>query len=43
MLRGSLAPQGSVVKVAGIDKLHFAGVARVFDGEEAAMDGDPGR
>src|SRR5487761_1568106 len=36
VLRGSLAPRGSVVKVAGIDTLDFTGVARVFDGEDAA-------
>ncbi len=38
VLRGSLAPNGSVVKVAGIDELRFDGRARVFDGEQAAMD-----
>jgi len=38
VLTGSLAPKGSVVKVAGIDDLHFDGTARVFDGEPAAMD-----
>ncbi|MFV0316649.1 MAG: dihydroxy-acid dehydratase [Microthrixaceae bacterium] len=38
VLRGSLAPNGSVVKVAGIDFDHFEGPARVFDGEAAAMD-----
>ena len=37
ILRGSLAPQGAVVKVAGIDELVFDGTARVFDGEDAAM------
>ncbi len=37
VLRGSLAPRGAVVKVAGIDELHFRGAARVFDGEDAAM------
>ena len=37
VLTGSLAPKGSVVKVAGIDVLQFDGVARVFDGEPAAM------
>jgi dihydroxy-acid dehydratase len=37
VLSGSLAPKGSVVKVAGIDELHFTGTARVFDGEDAAM------
>ena len=38
VLRGSLAPQGSVVKVAGIDQLRFEGTARVFDGEQLAME-----
>ncbi len=38
VLRGSLAPNGSVVKIAGLDRLRFEGVARVFDGEEHAMD-----
>jgi dihydroxy-acid dehydratase len=38
VLRGSLAPNGAVVKVAGIDELRFEGTARVFDGEDAAMD-----
>ncbi|MGH3908829.1 MAG: dihydroxy-acid dehydratase [Pseudonocardiaceae bacterium] len=38
VLRGSLAPEGAVVKSAGFDSAHFAGCARVFDGEQAAMD-----
>ncbi len=38
VLTGSLAPNGAVVKVAGIDFDHFEGRARVFDGEDAAMD-----
>jgi dihydroxy-acid dehydratase len=38
ILTGSLAPKGSVVKVAGIDFDRFEGPARVFDGEDAAMD-----
>ena len=38
VLRGSLAPSGSVVKVAGLDQEHFDGIARVFDREEAALD-----
>jgi dihydroxy-acid dehydratase len=39
VLRGSLAPRGSVVKVAGLtaDQLRFDGTARVFDGEDGAM------
>ena len=38
VLRGSLAPNGAIVKVAGIDVDHFEGTARVFDGEDDAMD-----
>jgi len=38
VLTGSLAPNGAVVKVAGIDFTRFEGNARVFDGEQAAMD-----
>jgi dihydroxy-acid dehydratase len=38
ILTGSLAPKGSVVKVAGIDFQRFDGPARVFDGEDAAME-----
>jgi dihydroxy-acid dehydratase len=38
ILRGSLAPAGAVVKVAGIDQDRFEGTARVFDGENGAMD-----
>jgi dihydroxy-acid dehydratase len=38
VLRGSLAPNGGVVKVAGIDELNFEGTARVFDGEQPALD-----
>jgi dihydroxy-acid dehydratase len=39
ILRGSLAPQGSVVKIAGLDQdPKFTGTARVFDGEQAALD-----
>jgi dihydroxy-acid dehydratase len=37
-LSGSLAPAGAVVKVAGIDQARFDGPARVFDGEEGAME-----
>jgi dihydroxy-acid dehydratase len=39
ILTGSLAPKGSVVKVAGLSKEQrtFEGVARVFDGEDGAM------
>jgi dihydroxy-acid dehydratase len=38
ILTGSLAPKGSVVKVAGIDQLRFEGPARVFDSEDLAME-----
>jgi dihydroxyacid dehydratase/phosphogluconate dehydratase len=38
VLTGSLAPKGAVVKVAGIDQLTFVGTARVFDGEDRAME-----
>lgn len=37
VLRGSLAPDGAVVKVAGIELAKFEGPARVFDGEQAAL------
>ncbi|MFL6123837.1 dihydroxy-acid dehydratase, partial [Actinophytocola sp.] len=38
ILRGSLAPDGAVVKSAGFDSDVFTGTARVFDRERAAMD-----
>ena len=38
ILRGSLAPEGAVVKTAGFDADVFEGTARVFDGEQGAMD-----
>ena len=38
VLRGSLAPRGAVVKVAGITFDRFEGTARVFDGEDGAME-----
>jgi dihydroxy-acid dehydratase len=37
ILRGSLAPEGSVVKLAGHERLHHRGPARVFDSEEACF------
>jgi dihydroxy-acid dehydratase len=37
ILRGTLAPDGAVVKTAGMDALVFEGTARVFDGEAGAM------
>ncbi|MDX8149204.1 dihydroxy-acid dehydratase [Lentzea sp. BCCO 10_0061] len=38
ILKGSLAPEGAVVKSAGFDSDVFTGTARVFDRERAAMD-----
>src|SRR3954463_3820274 len=38
ILRGSLAPDGAVVKSAGFDSDVFEGTARVFDRERAALD-----
>lgn len=38
ILKGSLAPEGAVVKTAGFDASVFRGTARVFDGERAALD-----
>jgi dihydroxy-acid dehydratase len=37
VLRGTLAPDGAVVKTAGVDSNAWEGPARVFDGESAAM------
>jgi dihydroxy-acid dehydratase len=36
-LKGNLAPDGAIVKVAGMEKLVFSGPARCFDGEEACF------
>ena len=36
-LKGSLAPEGAIVKVAGMKRLQFEGPARVFDCEEDAF------
>jgi dihydroxy-acid dehydratase len=38
ILRGSLAPDGAVMKVSGTERTRFRGPARVFDSEEAAFD-----
>ncbi|HWV86952.1 MAG TPA: dihydroxy-acid dehydratase [Capillimicrobium sp.] len=38
ILRGNLAPEGAVVKLAGHERRRHAGPARVFEGEAAAMD-----
>lgn len=37
-LKGNLAPQGAIVKVAGMKNLKFSGPARVFDCEEEAFE-----
>ena len=37
ILKGNLAPDGAVVKIAGHERLRHAGPARVFDREEDAM------
>src|SRR6201997_5205842 len=37
-LKGNLAPEGAIVKVAGMERLQFSGPARCFDGEESCFD-----
>ncbi len=37
-LKGNLAPEGAIVKVAGMKELKFTGPARCFDGEEACFE-----
>src|SRR5213075_887717 len=37
-LKGNLAPEGAIVKVAGMKTLKFTGPARCFDGEEACFE-----
>ena len=37
-LKGNLAPDGAIVKVAGMHRLVFTGPARCFDSEETAFD-----
>jgi dihydroxy-acid dehydratase len=37
-LKGNLAPDGAIVKVAGMSGLRFSGPARCFDGEEACFE-----
>ncbi|MCF8496585.1 MAG: dihydroxy-acid dehydratase [Alphaproteobacteria bacterium] len=37
VLKGNLAPEGAIVKIAGMEDLVFEGPARVFDGEEACF------
>jgi len=36
-LKGNLAPEGGIVKIAGLKKLQFTGIARCFDTEESAF------
>jgi dihydroxy-acid dehydratase len=38
VLKGNLAPDGALLKVAGLKKLRFEGRARVFDSEEACVE-----
>ena len=38
VLKGSLCPDGALIKIAGLKSLVFEGRARVFDGEEACVD-----
>jgi dihydroxy-acid dehydratase len=42
-LSGNLAPEGAIVKVAGMENLKFTGPARCFDGEEACFAAVKGR
>jgi dihydroxy-acid dehydratase len=37
VLKGTLAPDGAVLKVSGVSKLYHQGPAKVFDSEEAAF------
>jgi dihydroxy-acid dehydratase len=37
-LKGNLAPDGAIVKVAGMERLSFSGPARCFDSEEACFE-----
>jgi dihydroxy-acid dehydratase len=37
-LKGNLAPDGAIVKVAGMERQRFSGPARCFDGEEACFE-----
>jgi dihydroxy-acid dehydratase len=37
-LKGNLAPEGAIVKVAGMSELKFSGPARCFDNEEACFE-----
>ena len=37
-MKGTLAPDGAVIKTAGVDMTEFTGTAKVFDREELAFD-----
>ncbi len=37
VLKGNLAPEGAIVKIAGLEELTFTGKARIFDGEDACF------
>src|SRR5467141_3090117 len=37
-LKGNLAPEGAIVKIAGMEHVQFSGPARCFDGEEACFE-----
>ncbi|MGI8644204.1 MAG: dihydroxy-acid dehydratase, partial [Thermomicrobiales bacterium] len=43
ILKGNIAPEGSVVKLFGYERLHHKGPARVFDSEHTAMEAVVGR
>ena len=38
VLKGTLAPDGAVIKTAGVEMARFTGKAKVFDTEESAFD-----
>ena len=39
ILKGNLAPEGAVGKITGKEGLYFKGTAKVFEGEETALEG----
>jgi dihydroxy-acid dehydratase len=38
ILKGTLAPEGAVIKTAGVEMTKFTGKAKIFDSEESAFD-----
>src|SRR6187431_2063914 len=38
ILKGTLAPEGAVIKIAGLERTKFEGIAKVFNSEEDAFD-----